>query len=494
MVLSNNNHLKLYVLIFSIFLISELNSFSNTGQISGRVFDKNSGNGIEQITIAFYNSNTALIKDFTWTQSDGTYVIDIEEGNYKIFANNDNTFYIPKYYNNKIDPVDADIINVQSGKNITGIDFALKTGGRINGFVKRQKDDNPLEYIRINAYSVNDSLQYAGYHRSQKNGFFSICVPEGSYILYADTKYMAETSYYHQFYDHVYIVDFAKHTNIAKEQTIEDINFDLAVPGRIKGIVTFQTDNMPLYDIIIQAYDYDTELLVYYTYTNENGEYELLLQPSNYLIYAKENTSSPTPNYLFQYFNNVYLSSMAAPINLPEANTINNIDFNLPDYGIISGHVKDALYDKIPGNVLIEFFDYYTKKKVLHTWSVLDETSIGFYESFLPPGIYVAGVKADSINYINEYYDNTFQFESAHPIEILAGYINPNIDFYLTYNYEKGDVNQDKIINLKDAVNCLKLISKTQQYTQIYLSADVNNDDKIGLKELIYIFKIIADF
>jgi subtilisin family serine protease len=56
----------------------------------------------------------------------------------------------------------------------------------------------------------------------------------------------------------------------------------------------------------------------------------------------------------------------------------------------------------------------------------------------------------------------------------------------------KGDVNGDSIIDLADAILCLKMMSGKASASEIYTEADVNGDGKIGLAEVLYILQKAA--
>jgi len=50
-----------------------------------------------------------------------------------------------------------------------------------------------------------------------------------------------------------------------------------------------------------------------------------------------------------------------------------------------------------------------------------------------------------------------------------------------------GDVNNDKIIDLADAILSFKAITNINLEKNVYKEADINNDNRLGLAETIYI-------
>ncbi len=57
---------------------------------------------------------------------------------------------------------------------------------------------------------------------------------------------------------------------------------------------------------------------------------------------------------------------------------------------------------------------------------------------------------------------------------------------------EKGDINNDGTVDLKDAILAVQVMSGMQPSTRIFKQADVNNDHKIGIEEIIYILQKIS--
>jgi len=55
-----------------------------------------------------------------------------------------------------------------------------------------------------------------------------------------------------------------------------------------------------------------------------------------------------------------------------------------------------------------------------------------------------------------------------------------------------GDVNGDRVVDLKDAITALKIISGIDG-GRIILRADVNNDQKIGVQEAIFVLRDVSE-
>jgi len=55
-----------------------------------------------------------------------------------------------------------------------------------------------------------------------------------------------------------------------------------------------------------------------------------------------------------------------------------------------------------------------------------------------------------------------------------------------------GDVNHDGVVDNKDAILALKVLSGIDPVTAIYKEADINGDRKIALDEVLYILQTVA--
>ena len=55
-----------------------------------------------------------------------------------------------------------------------------------------------------------------------------------------------------------------------------------------------------------------------------------------------------------------------------------------------------------------------------------------------------------------------------------------------------GDINNDQVVNLADAILAIKVVAGQVVNSQVYRDADVNGDGKIGMAEAIYILQKAA--
>jgi len=136
-----------------------LSSETTGGFISGRVINA-MGSAISPAITVKAGGVSALA-----STSNGRYVIAINSGTYSVTANPDNanSFYVSQV---------ADNIQVEIGRVTSGVDFVLAQGGRISGWVTRDKI-NPLPGISMVA-SLFETGAVRGQEISGSDGRFTI--------------------------------------------------------------------------------------------------------------------------------------------------------------------------------------------------------------------------------------------------------------------------------------------------------------------------------
>jgi hypothetical protein len=108
------------------------------------------------------------------------------------------------------------------------------------------------------------------------------------------------------------------------------------------------------------------------------------------------------------------------------------------------------------------------------------EESGGFYLGILAPGTYTITVSS-----------NGYGTKNIPGVVILEGTLVQK-DVGLEPEETIGDINNDKKVDLIDAILVLKVLSKQGLSSSIYKEADVDEDDKIGLEEVVYILQEVS--
>jgi hypothetical protein len=107
---------------------------------------------------------------------------------------------------------------------------------------------------------------------------------------------------------------------------------------------------------------------------------------------------------------------------------------------------------------------------------VLDGVFLGTYSDFLYNGDYRLVFYARNA-------DGLVTFSSSTMVTVTGG----------TSAVKLGDVNDDEIIDLADAILALQVVSGITPSEDVYYEADVNGDDRIGLEEVIHVIQYLAE-
>jgi len=164
------------------------------GIISGRVYAHKNREPVPSLKIIAEKENSKESPFFTYTDPQGFYVLrGLTDGQYTVESSiikelDSQTArkrrYLTQYYNGRFERELASKLKVESGSNITGVDFALVQGGRISGTVQSRHHNLPLADVEILPQPLN--REYSTYPRARTNaaGEFMIHdLPPGEYIL-----------------------------------------------------------------------------------------------------------------------------------------------------------------------------------------------------------------------------------------------------------------------------------------------------------------------
>jgi hypothetical protein len=337
---------------------------ANNGVISGVVYEDIYPNEvISNLLVICYNYDSGKYVARGTTQSDGSYQIKLPSGDYRVYAQPENeSMYIPEYYNDTFDSFHAQKIKVSAGQTVSQIDFRLTIGGIIEGIVLHVFDRTPVSFMRIEAYDKNGDLQ--GYTTSLDDGQYYLHVPEGKYKLRAyDTR---NRNYVTVFYDEgminnepVVIVNnfdgIDAHIILVKKGNITSYyDFYIFDGIKVEGIVT-GIDQSPVPNAIVWALATSDESQLW-TKTQNDGSYEIVVPEGSYWFYTDAS------NYLPQYYQYVYNNVDATVINVNQ--NITGIDFQL----------------QINNNISFNLMDIITMLQILSTYSGSQSISLDDYD------------------------------------------------------------------------------------------------------------------
>ena len=386
--------------------------------LGGLIYGKVTPYSITGLNVYAYNINTS-----TWTgsaspQTDGTYVIALPPGQYKVYAEASGTNYASEWYYNAYF-ASATMVNVLAGKTTLGINFTMSLGGRISG--KVTNEGAAVAGLTISAYDFS-SDSWAGEAKTKADGTYTISgLAPGQYRVYANTS---GTDYASAWYDNA-LYESAIPLNVQAGQATQSINFNLARGGGVSGKVTKDgtTDAIP--GLQVSAIDLGSGFWAGSAETDADGTYAISgLVPGQYRVYADASGTI----FVSEYYNNVLDYDSAATVNITAGQTIPNVDFGLAPGDSISGKVTKAGTADAIGNLPVYAYDFNSDEWAGEARTQTDGT---YAISGLAPGQYRVYAFASARNYVSEWYDNTTDYDTATPVTVTAGQQTQNIDFGL---------------------------------------------------------------
>lgn len=253
---------------------------------------------------------------------------------------------------------------------------------------------------------------------------------------------------------------------VALNDTTLNINFSLAVGGKISGKVT-----MPgAFATSVDVYAQDT-----ISYENYSGSTFILFDSASYEIRRlptgiyKVNTAN-SDSFVDKYYNNKSDWASADPISVTQGVTTSGINFTLSLGGKITGTIT------LPGasSVFASFTAINTATGTSYYGSAFNFSgNTAPYEIYgLPTGTYKVSASDDMRQYLEKYYNNKPDETSADPVSVIQGSTTPNINFTLGLGgVIKGNVSSSTKGVLKD----ISVVAFSTTYSLFWVAYGVSD-------------------
>jgi hypothetical protein len=400
------------------------------GMIKGTVTRSSDGQPIDACSIVIYDTSTNTLSSVctpTFTSPDGSYSIGSIPGRYIIKAQHPD--YASKYYSNVTTYENATPISIVNPKQtVEGVDITLEKGENVSGRVTSAVNGTPLSGIRI--YAVE-----AVSHQFEK---ISITGLDGSYTIenLASGSYLILTvdpngKYTRIFFPDSTNIEDAIPVAVSNGEPAANIDFALSIGGVITGTVISEVDGTPIEGIEVEIRDYVTGLLRGSGMTDKEGQYNIngLTNGTYYATLFRQNV---THEYALEYYDNVYVKDLAAPLYVEEGKVTGNIDFALAVGGTITGVVTTASGGMPISGCEITLVDCSNGRAVPGIHAMTDSPAGSYSISGLLPGNYAVRAFDSSTTYAPKYYENSHTYVDATPIAIsTAGQIVEGINIAL---------------------------------------------------------------
>lgn len=325
------------------------------GSISGTVSDAASGLALAHVTIDIFNAYGGYYGVGATTDLAGHYSAQVLPGNFYVRAHTANPYLDTLYpsavcayasypYTLQNCPLDeAQLVSIEDGTNLTGVDIAMTTGFRLAGALR----DNANQPLSGSVTVYNGSGTWLATVNTDYVGHYSIGpMPQGAYKAAASAN-----GHGSQLFDQIacsgslqQACDTAKATPIAvTDKDVVAINFNLPLLARIEGAVTAAGGQPITGGFSLGLLDeFGNNVSAGYFY-GDHYDYGPLA-PGKYYVYAS------AARYFSQLFDGVDCSldcsfdvAQATEVTIDHDGQVAHADFQLDPLPQVHGHIQDAV-------------------------------------------------------------------------------------------------------------------------------------------------------
>jgi protocatechuate 3,4-dioxygenase beta subunit len=222
------------------------------GQIHGRVIDDQTGEPIENVFIHIEPVGPGTAP--TWglmanSDANGEFTAGmLQKATFMISARVEG--YGDEIYNHQSGWLQADLMDVPYGQQISGITVRMRRCGMIRGHLY-DEDGKPLPGMFLDVRTLADDHASAmPTYATDTDGSYSVCMPTGTYAMLADFV----PGYVEEYYDDVYNIEDATPVQVVEGGKIDGIDFYLQLEGTISGSVYHPDGKTPVPEAEIFAF------------------------------------------------------------------------------------------------------------------------------------------------------------------------------------------------------------------------------------------------
>jgi hypothetical protein len=393
-----------YALLLILTLLASAPGFAAT--ISGTVTASPFGNSLGSMKVAAY-SPAGVFQAGATTDSLGRYtLLNVPAGQTRVLAYDDLGVYATSYYSNAQSFETSQTYTLTQSQVVTGVNFAMVKGGRIEGTVIAQATGVPLKDMTVAAYTAGGVRREQV--RTDSGGKYSILLPPGDFILASwDEQFL----YLTEFYSNVSRVSLATPVSVVSGVMHSGHGFSLEVGATVLGTVKDSATDKGLAGMTISAYSTAGELLVQGV-SGASGEFGLAVPPGKVRFVAHDNAGI----YAGSFYSNAESFTVAAQYELAIGQTFNGIDFRLAKGGTITGRVTDVVSAAgLPAMTVAVYNVSGTTRHIVQT------NLQGDYTALVPPGYYKVAAYDSTGLYAAQFWSKRVAFQYADTAVVLAG-------------------------------------------------------------------------
>ncbi len=392
------------------------------GSISGTVTDVDTGLPVWGARVKAYDYGTGSPAGGAWTNSSGTYTIpDLPDGDYGIKIEGKDTGFVWEYYDDVPDWVDATAVTIAASVNVTGIDAPLAMGGAVSGTVTDDTTHLPLEgiLVRDRDASIPTFRSYGSAWTDASGEYTILGLPAGNHLIEFDDRTTAGyiTEWWNDQPDYL----SADPVAIVPAMAVPSVDAALTLGTTTSGHVSDKATTADLTGIAVRAFDMTPSLVASAT-TDAFGNYTIKELAAG--TYRVEFHDWSGQGYVAQWWDAKADMTSADPISVFLGTPTTGIDALMLGGGTISGVVTDETTLNPIEGIWVSAFSGPTQSQGVYTDASGNYTIAG-----LAAGSYdVFFLNTPDFVYVNEFWNDQPDRDSADPVIVLASANTSNID------------------------------------------------------------------
>ncbi|MHA2067359.1 MAG: carboxypeptidase regulatory-like domain-containing protein, partial [Candidatus Thorarchaeota archaeon] len=349
----------------------------------------------KNMEIELYDSSENLLTaGVSPSENEAVYISDVSPGTYII--------HIPYWGSGLRNDY---TLTIQTG------DFDL---GKIVGTITGEISGESIEALVDIRNSAGDFFMQT--YSDETTGQYSISLPPDDYKVFFRTQssgdYYAGINHLSEWYS-----DRASQSRAEVVSVVADVSTtadaQLTQGGKITGVITDSQGN-PLEGILVRDWGADGRTISH-AYSDANGFYSLERLPTgNYKLRFRRGGG-----LALEFYNDKSSFAEGDIVPVEKGQITSGIDVVLEEGGYLEGVVKDIHSAGIEG-VIVNVYD--SSMDIFYSSSRTDAN--GYYSvPRLPTGNVKVQFNANSTltNHISEWYSNSYSYEEATPVSVLAG-------------------------------------------------------------------------
>ena len=400
------------------------------GVITGHIFDAGTGTPLDSTDLDVYAWDGSFIPSINDnSEADGSYLLGaFPPGTFYVRADPEPlSFYVLRYFDDKVSLETADPIVIAGEETVSGIDLRLPGGGVIGGTI-RDMAGIPLAGIDIDIFDssgmqitdLDDDTDAAGHYEigAMEPGLYYVLADPDPALGYIDT-----------FFGGSFQIETATPVGVSAGVYASGIDIYLPTGGTISGRVTSVVGGSPVDGTRIHAFDSSGHSLSGQSVsTAADGTYRIGAFPPG--VYFLRCDGDEVTALAFEFYPGVTFLSEAGPITAYAGVDVPNIDFTLDPAGWISGRVLADDTGLPLGNIDL---DVYGPDGEPVTALDAQTLSSGYYTlGRVPGGQFLVRADPSGIApYDPQFYDMSPTIEGATAVTVTPGFFTSSINFRL---------------------------------------------------------------